>query len=268
MFKSLTPILSIILIAGQALSLPAAAADQHQSETLIALVHSQSAVMTINKASLEQETRQVEAQNHVMPGIAIYAHNFGGDEANRLVRDGVLVGSNSVGNYIDLQSGNVLLTPEEDIVVGTNKGKISIAAGATVFISESNNDVVVYDLLQTKPKQVSMIINKHKMVMEPGRMLVATAQNTDDFEKLDINCHCVAYRNATTCDLNSKAVKAFVADFSIASALTTVQPLQRLTVSNHKEDKIALDRLIKGAVLLGDFATSTTVAPLQVANAK
>ncbi len=258
MFKPLTPsLIGILLIVGQAL--PA------HADNLLAYAQPQSATLTAGKAALEQETQLVEQQNHVMPGIAIYAHTFGGDEANRLAKDGVLIGGNSVGNYIDLQSGNILLTPEENIVVGTYKGKVSIAAGANVFISASDNDVVIYDLLQTKPNQVSITINKHKLVMEPGRMLVVTAQDINDFEKLDMNCHCVAYRNATSFDINSKAVKVFMADFSIASALTTVQPLQRLTVSNHPEDKLAVEKLVKAAVVLGEFATSTAPTT-QVAN--
>lgn len=249
----------MMITAGQSFYIAASAeSNPAQAETLVAFAQPRSVTMANYKTALEEETRLVEAQNHVIPGIAIYAHNFGGDEASRLAKDGVIIGSNSVDNYIDLQSGNVLLTPDKDIVVGTNKGKISIAAGATVFVSESNKDVVIYDLLQTKPKQVSIIVNKQKLVMEPGRMLVISGQNIDGFEKLEMNCHCVTYRNAKAVNMNVNGVKTFLAEFSIASALVTIQPLQRLTVSSHKQDQIALERILKGAVILGDFAMSTT----------
>ena len=250
MFKPF--LLSISLIAIQSLSL-AAYADSEK----LAFVQPPSSPMSTCKAALEQETRLVEAQAHVVPGVAIYAHNFGYDEANRLAKDGVLIGTDSVGNYIDLQSGNILLSPEKDIIVNTHAGKIYIESGATVFISELGNNVVIYDLHQTQPKQVSIMLNKHKLVMEPGRMLVVTAQNIDDFEQLEVNCHCVTYRNAKPVNMNVNGVKAFLAEFSIASALVTIQPLQRLTVSSHKQDQIALERILKGAVILGDFAMST-----------
>src|ERR1700677_4339340 len=115
MFKPQTAILILVTsIAAQALNLPVYA--NTNEETLVAFA--QPATMATAKANLEEETHKVELQNHVVPGVAIYAHNFGGDEANRLAQDGVLIGSNSLGNYIELQSGNVLLTPENDIVVG------------------------------------------------------------------------------------------------------------------------------------------------------
>src|ERR1700677_3445401 len=120
MFKSLTLISSIILIAAQAMYLPVRGdAYSQESETFLALAQPQSPNLT-NKAAFEQETRSIEEQNHVIPGVFIYAHNFGGDEANMLAQDGVLIGSKSADKYIDLQSGNVLLTPEKDIVVETN----------------------------------------------------------------------------------------------------------------------------------------------------
>jgi hypothetical protein len=268
MFKSLTPILSIILLAGQSLYLPVRSDScAKPSEVLVALVQPQSSDLTTNKAAFEQETRSIEEQNHVIPGVVIYAHNFGGDEANMLAQDGVLIGTKSADKYIDLQSGNVLLTPEKDIVVETNKGKISIAAGAMVFVSASSDDVVVYDLLQTKPKQVSMIVNKQKLDIEPGRMLVITIKDTSDFEKLDIHCHYVACRSVVSVELNSTAIKAFMAEFSIASAMVAIEPLKELTVSGNQQDKLVMEKLVKGAVLLGDFAASPVI-PEQVATAQ
>ena len=252
-----------MLTAGQAVYCAAwANANSTPAPEMVALAQPTPLTMAGYRAALEEETRAVVQSGHVIPGVAIYAHNFGYDEARRLSQDGVIIGSESMDNYIVLDSGNILLTPDKDIVVSTDQGKVYIKAGAKVFISKSGNDVVVYDLLQTKPKQVSIVtveVKKHTLTLEPGRMLVLTKQNVQDFEKLEDNCHCVAYRNAKPVLLDSlgNSTKAFEADFSIASAMVTIQPLQRLTVSANKMDKLSVEQLVKAAVILGDFATST-----------
>ena len=253
--------ISMILTAGQAVYFAACANANETPAQEIALIQPSPVQTNACKNASQEEPNLVEAENQIVPGVVIYASTFGGDEADRLAKDGVFIGSNSKDNYIELQGGNVLLNPEKDTVVGTRLGKIYIGSGASVFVVDSGDDVVVYDLLQTKPKQVAVVVvesNKHRLTMEPGRVLVLTGQNTHDFEQLAIDCHRVAYRNAQPINLDnpSGTVKAFAADFSIASAMVIIQPLRRWTVSNNKEDKLVMEKMLKGAVLLGDFATS------------
>jgi len=259
--------LSLILTATQATYF-SASANSTSSRELLATTQPAAATTAALQTTAAAETCLSDEQSGFLPGIEIDACRFGGDEANRLAREGILIGSNSKCNFIDLEHGNILLAPEKDIVIGTHQSKISIESGATVFVAEYGNDVIVYDLLQTKPKQVSVTVlaNKQKIILEPGRMLVVTGQNTDDFEKLEVYCHCVAYHNVKPLDLHNNTVRAFVADFSIASAMVTIQPLKELTASNNRQDKLAVERLVKGAVILGDFATTIT-APVQEAKA-
>lgn len=207
-------------------------------------------------------------KNHLIPGAAIYASTPGGDEANRLAKDGVFIGTDSKSNYIDLANGNILLNPEKDITVGTHAGNIYVGAEATVFIIECGNDVVLYDLFQTKPKQVAVIVGIHKLVMHPGRMLVITRQNTDDFEKIALNCHSIAYSNAQPLNLHSQkdAITAFVANFSIPSALITIQPLKQLIASNNQQDKITLERLVRSSIILGNSDAGVPPQSIKFAN--
>lgn len=247
-----------------------AESDKMSAPNVVALAAPSTSAMATKKAVLE-ETRVIDEQ--FIPGIAIYASNFGGDEANRLAQDGVYIGENSFGNYLDLKGGNILLNPKGDMVVGTRVGKIVIDAGAIVFLVDSGQDVVIYDLMQTKPKQVCTIINKRKTFIEPGRMLVLTNQEMKDFEKLEIDCHRVSYRNAQPLVVADKSgtTKVFAADFSIAAAMTAIQPLKRLTMSRNREDKLAVERMLKAAVVLGDFAVSpgdSLAANSSVANVK
>ncbi len=184
-------------------------------------------------------------------GTTIYAYNFGGEEIHRLANDGVVLAQDSGDNYLNLQHGNIVLTPDRKILVSTNESKIYIASGASVFIMKSDNELVLYDLLQTQPNQVSVLVNTQKIAMQPGQMLVLTRQNVQNFEKLDASCRKVAYTNAQPLNVTGN-IKAFIAHFSITSALVKIEPLQRLTTSNFHHDKLALNKLLKGAIIQGD----------------
>lgn len=196
-------------------------------------------------------SRRLIAERHrFVPGTITLAHSFSGAEANRLTQAGITIGCNTANNYLNLDNGNVLFSPDADIVIGTGKGTVSIGSGATVFIMESDKDVVLYDLHQTKPKQVCITINKERLIMEPGRMLVLTKQKTNDFKKLSVNCHAVPYRKAQELDLEDNTITVFAADFSICSALTRLQPLKKLLSSTDKREQSIVDSVLKGAITL------------------
>jgi len=206
------------------------------------------------------KTKQlIEKEVPLISGTLINVSKFGGDEALRLAKEGIFIGADSADNYIDLANGNILLSPERDIIVGTSEGKISVGAQAIVFISACGTDVLVYNLFQAKPKQVFVIGRSHRLIMQPGQMFVLTQQNTDQFEKLQINCRSIDYSNAKLLNMASheELAKVFVANFSIASALTFVQPLKQLIFSDKREDRALLARLVKGTINMGDFDAAT-----------
>ncbi|MEI9914204.1 MAG: hypothetical protein WDN66_04505 [Candidatus Saccharibacteria bacterium] len=206
----------------------------------------------------------MEINNQFIPGITIYAANFGSDEAARLAKDGVFIGTATNNHYIDLQGGNVLLNPEQDIIVGTRLGKIFIGAGANVFVVNAGPDIVVYDLLQTKPKQVqvSVTTNKHRLSLEPGRMIVLTEQNIKDFEKLEIDCHRVGLPQCTRAGLEwtKWASKSICCRFFYCLSNGDYSTTQTIDCIRYRQDKATVERLVKGAVLLGDFATGAEQA--------
>jgi len=190
---------------------------------------------------------------NIIPGTTISAFIFGEDEIDRLARDRVAIAKDSGNNYLNLQNGNILLTPDRDILVGTTESRIYIGSGATVFIMKSDTNVVVYDLIQTRPKQVSVVVNRQRLVMEPGIMFALTKQNIPSFENMKPNCRTVAYRQAQQVDLYGN-VKVFTANFSITSAMTNIQPLRRLAASPYKRDQLTMARLWKSAQIGGDLA--------------
>ncbi len=197
---------------------------------LLVAIYSFSSAFAVSPDSNGKTT---PAKNSLIPGTTIYGYNFGSDEAGRLAKDGVFIGNDSKNCYLDLAYGNILLHPEKDMVVCTGLSKIYVGADAMVFIIDSGPDLVVYDLQETRAKQVVVTTGKCKLVMEPGRLLVLTADNSKDFELLNVNCHSIPYKNVQRLNLPGEPLNVFVADFSIASALNTIQPLKHLTISKH-----------------------------------
>jgi len=156
---------------------------------------------------------------------------------------------------LNLTSGNILVCPEKDIFICTEEGIISIASGATIFIMKSGMDTVIYDLYQARQNQVSIVVNRHKLMMESGCMLVLTRQKTKNFEALDVNCHSIKYCKAREINLDTtntkeNTVNAFAANFSIFSALGRIQPLKQLLDSKDRRDQLLLQKLLKSAAML------------------
>ncbi len=199
-----------------------------------------------------------------IPGTKSYGHMFAGGEVNRLVSYGMQLNSTGVANYLDIDRGNILLSPDKDIVVGTHEANVYMAPGSIAFVMESGSDVVIYDLHQTAPNQVSVVVNKQKLFLHPGHMMVLTRQKVNDFEEIDADCHMVSYRSAQEVPLKDKSIKAFTAEYSIASAFFAVEPLKQLIASNDRQDQSVFDKIIKGAVMLNDF--SGTIDMAQLAN--
>ncbi len=244
----------LMLVAGQVFYMAGSAnSNPRSSNNLLALA--QPIAIRIPKCpiAVEQQDGSREQESQYIKGVTTYAHTFGDYEINWLANNGVIIGPESGNDFIDLESGNVLLNQEQDIVVSTREGKLYIGSKTTVFVCECGNTVVVFDLVQSKPNQIFVVVGKDRLTMKPGQMLVLTKDNINDFEKLEVTCQAVVHRNARPLNLDNGVVNAFIANFSIPSALVMIQPLNRLIISKSKEDKLLLERLMKSAALLGDL---------------
>jgi len=197
-------------------------------------------------------------------GAKSYLHSFTAAEISRLTNDGMSLNKTSADNYLSVDRGNILLSPDKKIIVGTHEGNVYLSRGAIAFVMESGHDVIVYDLRQSQPRQVSIIVNKHKLFLHPGNMLVLTKQHIEDFEDIDADCHRISYRRVQAVPISGRELKAFIAEYSIASAMLVVEPLKQLIVSSNKEDSNVLHKIIKGAVMLNDF--TGTIDMEQLAN--
>jgi len=201
---------------------------------------------------------------HLVKGITIYSDNFAELDREKLLKDGVKIGKNTTNNYLSIEAGNVLLSPEKDIVVGVRGSDIHISAGAVLFAMVLDDGLVLYDLRQSRPDQVSVLVNGSRLNLDPGYMMVFSGQNTKNFEKLDLDCHTVIHGPAQKISLLTKETKIFVAGFSISAAFLTIEPLKQLIASNDKQDKLVFERILRGAVSLKDHIGP--IPPAQLAN--
>jgi hypothetical protein len=184
-------------------------------------------------------------------GVKTSASQFDSKEINRLSKSGVKLGSDTKDNFCNVDVGNIVFSPKEDILVGTHEAPIRIASGATVFVMENGHDVAIFDLDQNGPKQVSVQFDKQKFTLEPGRMLLLSRQSTKDFDHVVGEFKAIGYRNPKGYDING--IKVFEAEFSIPSVFTKVRPLKDLLTSGDKADQLSLQRIMKTAVILNEF---------------
>jgi hypothetical protein len=203
-----------------------------------------------------------------IPGTKVFNHTFEGTQLSQLVKNGLVLASNTQANRLDIDRGNALVAPDKEVVIGTHEAEIHIAPGAVVFVMEDGADVVLYGLSQNNSKQVSVILNanKHQLFLEPGLMLVLTRQDAHKFEDIDADCHYVSYRNAKMLDIDEKDIKVFMANFSTSSAVVNIEPLQQMLASSDQKDKSVLDQIAKSAVIMGGFHTQVEPPSTQIAS--
>jgi hypothetical protein len=194
-------------------------------------------------------------------GTTSFTRQFDERELAKLASHGIKLGEGNKSNYLNLNLGNIVFTPKQDITVNTHEGQIYIAAGASALVMENGHDVAIFNLTQSKPRQVRVAVDGRdgasppgrEFVLEAGQMVVLSRQDTKDFEKLSGEFKAIGYRDTKEYDINDN-IKAFVADFSIPSAFMKVAPLKSMLKSNDKSEQALLQELIKTAVMLNDFS--------------
>lgn len=186
-----------------------------------------------------------------IPGATIHRSNFDSEEVSRLAKEGILIGSNSFGQQINLISGNVLISPDKDTIISAAGAEIQLAAGSSAFIVNNTDGLTIYDLHQTRAKQIAIKFAGNKFIVEPGQLLILTKHNVVDFQTLKTNCRRVPYTNAKSAVSAEAPMNIFLGQFSLIAALVNIAPLKHVIQSNNIQDKKLLDRLVRDAVMLG-----------------
>lgn len=208
----------------------------------------------LDEAAPPMQTDSKKKAFSFVAGARTFASTFEAKEANRLANQGVKITGNPGGNFFHLEKGNLLFSPDNDIVVGTRDGDVYIGAGASVLVMDSGHEVAiaVYDLYQDSPDKVSVYCGEKELVLDRGRVLLLTRQITDNFDELQGTCSNIDYGKAIPVSIDD-SVKGFMANFSILSAVKSVGPLKSMLDSDDKRDQLAIANILKGSVVVGDL---------------
>lgn len=213
---------------------------------------------TVNQctaSSLNEVTvKNVQHCAYSVPGVKV-EENIDTAEIKKLVKEDIKISAGSRVDSYRVEEGNLLLLPNKNITLSTLRGDISISRGAIIFLmAMKNGDIVIYDLSQSNHAQLKISINpKDQIVMQPGYTLVLTKLNISNFDELPSDYRSIFYLEAERFKIADKEIKVFSAEFSYRSALQKIQPLRELVSSNQKNDQIALNRILKTSLILGDF---------------
>lgn len=188
---------------------------------------------------------------NLISGSKTYSNSFdqNGAETARLAKEGVVLASNSNGNFINIDKGNVVFAPKEDIVVGTHEGNVHIPKGAVVLIMETGADVAIANLHQNNTRDVKIVSGGKLVSLCPGRALLLSRVETDDFNDVGHPFQMIGYRKPDAKKLND-SITAFKMEFSIPSAMAKVQPIRQMMNSNDPQDKKIVKNLLMNAIML------------------
>ncbi len=163
---------------------------------------------------------------------------------------GVHTGSGTTGNFFNLDTGNMVFNPQSNITVGTHDGNVFIDGGSIAFVMETGHDVAVYDLHDTHHGAVRVAAGNQTIILHPGQQVVLTRNSTADFEKINPGGK-ISYRHSRSQDVGG-GIKAFLADFSVPTALSNVAPLKQMLSSTNPSDRKIAHQLLKNAVILSE----------------
>lgn len=235
-------------------------ADQLRTDALFReLLRLQSAVSADSpfSAAGNENERAGDSNIDLAENLAVSVirkHNFDNEELADLDKECIVLGPHSHQNIFDLTKGNALFEPRKNIVVTTDLGEISIGAGSIVCILKPEPGVIsIYDLHDDGGKRVSVKIGSEILTLSPGKQVTLSNQTKQElaFEKITPGRR-IAYRKLQQRDLES-GTKVYSSEFSIPSAMLHIRPLQRMLLSDNKDDRKIADQLIKNFVILDDL---------------
>lgn len=163
-------------------------------------------------------------------------------------------------SIISLADRNGIFAQTKDTVVKTRFGDVTIAAGSAVMLLQHGASLAIFNLHDDHPGAVTFKSGDESHTVEVGKQLVLTQNKDASFA--DVNKSHIGYRGLTPGTVNNN--NAFSAEFSLLSAVTTVEGLFNLLHSNKKEERQLASKILKTAAAMsiigqnkGVYSTST-----------
>lgn len=147
-----------------------------------------------------------------------------------------------------VKKGNVLFVPFRNTVVETPQGNVLIEAKSVALVSVSDDKLAVYDLEDSHKGAVSIEAHGHKVALAPGSHLTIANAKSGEFAQVNA-IEAIPHRNVVSKAIKN-GVKLHTSEFSVASAIQTIKPLQAMMGSKHPQAKRVADRMMKTTAIL------------------
>lgn len=147
--------------------------------------------------------------------------------------------------------GELVIDRKKKCIIKTHVGDVTCAIGTSALVLDSSKAVAVYNLDSKNSNDISMKLTSGQ-ILPVGlgqELLVPRQQPAGSFAEINPDTR-IAVRNPVMTKLGS-AASIYYADFSIASAMTSVGPLHYLAKTKPARYRLAMERILKnGAALL------------------
>ena len=148
---------------------------------------------------------------------------------------------------VALLQGRMLVTADEDLIVETQLGSVSIKSGAVVLLNLWSNNLAVYDLMDKGFADVTIKIGNSVTALSPGTVTYLTKNKSATIKEL--NTENFPLRNIVKAEDND-SLTAYSADFSLPSAIARIDVLRSAVKSNASAERKLFDQLCKNAAVL------------------
>jgi hypothetical protein len=151
-------------------------------------------------------------------------------------------------NRVVLKKGNVLFVPFQNTVVETPHGTVSIEAKSVALISISDDKLAVYDFEDSHKGSVTVDAHGQHIALAPGNHVTVAHEAAGEFAQVNA-IEAIPHRNVATKTIKA-GVKAHTSEFSVASAIQSVKPLQLVMSSKHPQAKQVANKMMKTTAIL------------------
>ncbi len=153
-----------------------------------------------------------------------------------------------------LNHGPLLLLPEQNTVVDTPFGSVSVAAGSVALIVSSGTGIAVYNLHDAHSNAVVLSSGGDTVTVSPGRTALLAGPTSGTFEQVN-PAPIVGYRRVTSKELDGRG-RLYQAEFEIMSMVQGQPAIRQLMHSDNAKTRKTMDHLIKTAVILWQLSQS------------
>jgi hypothetical protein len=175
-----------------------------------------------------------------------------------------LTGSASNVAHQPLDSGALLFNSEENTIVDTPYGSVSIAGGSVALLVAFDQGVAVYDLHDGHKGAIVLKNGSASTTLVPGHSAILTNSPAKSFEQINPT-QFVAYRKLASRAVEGEA-KLYQAEFDIVSMISGLKPLRDMIKSDSPKTRKVMANMLKTAAILsgltqGGDSFSLYVAP-------